>query len=472
MTANRVAIVGGGLAAMAAAVALAQRGVAVELFEARRRLGGRAASFDDPATGEKVDHCQHVSMGCCTNLADFARRVGIAHLFRRYRTLSFIDPKGRRSDFTAKTLPAPLHLAPGLMALKYLSASERFSIARTMLKLARTTTSGADEGPVIGQWLSDHGQSARAIELFWSVVLTSALGETVDRAGVHYARKVFVDAFLSHRSGYVVEVPTVSLDELYGMRLERCLVNLGVGIHLSCPVAALLGDGTGVRGIQLRNGTARQFDAVIVATAWRKAAALLRTLDSAAAMADSLDRLQSSPITGVHLWFDRPMGDLDHAVLVGRLSQWLFRRQWKGESAESQSGYYYQVVISGSRDVATTSRDAIVGQVVEELREAFPVGRDACLIQARLVTDPEAVFSPVPGVDRWRPAQRTPVANLFLAGDWTMTGWPSTMEGAVRGGYLAAEALLNQGGATEKIVVADLKRSLLARRLLSDRGGG
>ena len=217
-----MAVVGGGLAGLAAAAALAERGVRVELFEARRQLAGRAGSFRDPATGELVDHCQHVSMGCCTNLADFCRRTGIADCFRRDSRLHFFAPDGRRYDLAAnRWLPAPLHLAPSFLRLGYLTLGERLAIARALWKLARMprcitthTMTAADQlsaskgewsmpatepFTTAGEWLRRNGQSEQSIKLFWEPVLISALGESLERAGPAYARKVFVDGFMVSR---------------------------------------------------------------------------------------------------------------------------------------------------------------------------------------------------------------------------------------------------------------------------------
>ena len=178
---------------------------------------------------------------------------------------------------------------------------------------------------------------------------------------------------------------------------------------------------------------------------------------------------QSAPISAVHLWFDRPITELPHAVLPGRLSQWVFNhgKQAPAGSDDAQGrGYYYQVVISASRELADQAREATIAKVREELAAAWPEAAQAKLIQSRLITQQHAVFSPLPGTERLRPNQRTGVPNLFLAGDWTATGWPATMEGAVRSGYLAAEAVLGSLGWPAEILVPDLPRPWLARRVI------
>jgi squalene-associated FAD-dependent desaturase len=487
MSAPRVAIIGGGLAGLAAALRLAEQGLRVELFEARRTLGGRAASFRDPATGEWIDHCQHVAMACCTNFHDFCRRAGISGEFDRYDTLHFFGPDGRRCDFRAsRWLPPPLHLAGALWRQKYLTVGERMGIARALLRLARqrsphalrADTSGGTP-PVqlpltageqayaaeaakcphaeradytIGHWLRAHGQSQRAIDLFWSVVLVSALGETVDRAAFAPARKVFVDGFMANRAGYQVDVPRRSLRELLDERVAAKLTQLGVIIHRQMPVEHVLGDDKRLCGLRLAAGNEVACDGAIIAVPWRRVWPLVpESLQTTLNNLQATERIASSPISGVHLWFDRAITDLPHAVLVGRLSQWLFRREVGGS-------HYYQVVISASRDLSALTPEQIISAVRDDLRSVFPAARAAVLHQAKVVTEREAVFSYTPEFTALRPGTQTAIPNLFLAGDYVQTGWPATLESAVRSGYLAAEGVLQQFDQPAKLMVDDLPR--------------
>jgi squalene-associated FAD-dependent desaturase len=468
-TVPRIAIVGGGLAGLAAAVALADRGLAVTLFEARRQFGGRAGSFRDPEAEAWVDHCQHVSLGCCTNLADFCARTGLAELLRYDGTLHFFGPDGQQRDVSAsRWLPAPLHLLPALWRLKYLSVRERVKIMFALRSLARTAAKDDAGGLAIGQWLREHGQSERAIELFWTPVIVSALSETLERAAVPAVRKVFVDAFLGDRRGFEMQVPCVPLGEFYGERLERWLREHRVAVRLECAIKQIEGDAGGVKEIELASGERVAVEAVVLAVPWRRVCEFQgETLRSLLPELKNVEQFESAPITAVHLWFDRAISDLPHAVLPGRLSQWVFNHgvQELAEEAEEQAvrGHYYQVVISASRELRSQSREETIVKVREELAAVWPAANQAKLMKARLITQQHAVFSPLPGIERLRPQQKTSVPNLFLAGDWTATGWPATMEGAVRSGYLAAEQLLLTVGRPEIILVADLPRPWLAR---------
>lgn len=221
----------------------------------------------------------------------------------------------------------------------------------------------------------------------------------------------------------------------------------------------------------LRDGTARAFDAYIVAAPWKAAGRLFN--EALAATMPNLARLSqlpTSPISAVHLWFDRPITPLDHAVLVGRLSQWVFNRGVdKSDDPQRGGTYYYQVVISGPRGIVGGSQKRIVHLVCEDLCEVFPASWKASLVHGRVIADRDAVFAPTPEWEALRPTQVTPVPNLFLCGDWTATGWPATMEGAVRSGRMAAEGVLTASGtkrANLRLVTPDLPRGWLARWLI------
>lgn len=449
----RVAVVGGGLAGLAAAAALADAGCLVTLLEARRRCGGRAASFEDPVTGGLVDACQHVAMGCCTNFLDLCRWGGIDDAFRRDRTLWFIGPAGDRSRCTpSRHLPAPLHLAPLLVAMRHFSLAEKLSLAMGMVRLARHRPDARAGAATALEWLHSIGQPERVIRLFWQPVIESALGESIDLVSVAASRKVIVDGFLVHRDAADLVVPTEPLGVLFGERLTARLEATGVEVRTATAVTGIARDRD--RAVAVMAGADRlPCDAVVIAVPWKPAARLLPDM-----VAVGEERLAGSPITAVHLWFDRDVLDVPHAVLVGRVSQWVFR----GAPGDG----HCQVVISASRGLMQTDRRGIVDAVAAELREVFPAARGAALRDARVVTDPTAVLSVRPGVESLRPAARTTVRNLFLAGDWTATGWPSTMEGAVRSGRAAAVSVGDHLGVSVQSLTADLPRGLLARLLI------
>jgi squalene-associated FAD-dependent desaturase len=465
-----VVIVGGGLAGLAAAAALTGRGLRLTLVESRPRLGGRASSFLDPATGEYVDNCQHVSMSCCTNLTDFCRRVGTADLFRREPEIVFLGPDGRLSTLRSGWLPAPFHLAISFLQAHYLTWSDKRRVAYGLacLRLAR----GDRPGESFATWLLEHGQTVRTISLFWATVLVSALNERLDQMDVSHARKVFLDGFLRDRHGYQMEIPLVPLGELYGTRLEDWLEAQKVEVRLTSGVRAIeIDEEGGVTGVVLRSGETIAADFVVAAVPFDRIDALFS--EAARQRLPGLEEAKSltpSPITGVHLWFDRPICPVAHVVTVGRLIQWVFNHTaLQGRAAPDGGGQYLQLVISASYDLLALDKAAIRDAVLQELGEIWPATREAKLLRWWVVTEHGATFGVRPGVDAHRPPQRTPVDGLFFAGDWTATGWPATMEGAVRSGYRAAEGILEDLSRPTRLICPELWLGPLARMFLGRR---
>jgi squalene-associated FAD-dependent desaturase len=289
-------------------------------------------------------------------------------------------------------------------------------------------------------------------QTFLGVVLTSALNETPERIGLKYARKVFVDGFLTHRRGFEVELPTVPLGRLYGAELRSWLDQHGIELQFQQAVKALHVASGRVERVELRSGRLLSADWYIAAVPFDRLLEMLPPvlIENQPYFRD-LKNLDTSPITSVHLWLDRPVMKLPHVVLVDCVGQWVFNR---GKVAEGE--YYLQVVVSAARQFRGLSHKEIETRIIAELRQLFPPAQRATLLRARVVTEHAATFSAVPGVDRWRPAQSSPLDNLLVCGDWTATGWPATMEGAVRSGYLAATALLGRLGQRVSLLQPDL----------------
>jgi squalene-associated FAD-dependent desaturase len=432
-------VIGGGLAGLAAAAKLGKAGVRVTLLEARQRLGGRAGSFTDAATGQMVDACQHVAMGCCTEFLDFCREVGIGDLLAVQDVLHFLSPDGRMSRFAADPWPAPAHLGRALLGARYLTPGEKLRVAYGLARLLREP---ADADPPAKDWLLRHGQTQRTISRFWAVVLTSALNETVDRVGLKYARKVFLDGFVATRDAWKVHVPTVPLGAFYGERLRDHLAKNNVAVVENAAVKSLAFD-SAFRlppSALLRNGQSFSADAVVLAVPFDRVLGLLPDAVAADPFFVRIAKLLPSPITSVHLWTDRPLTKLPHVVFVDCLCQWAFAKS-------SENEHYLQVVVSAARDLKGLGGEEITRRVIAELNRLLPDARHANVLRTKVVTEHTATFSAEPGVDANRPPQRTPIPGLFLAGDWTQTGWPATMEGAVRSGRLAAEEVIKGWGA-------------------------
>lgn len=476
---NDVLIVGGGLAGLATAVALADEGLKVLLLESRPRLGGRASSFEDSVTGELIDNCQHVAMGCCTNFWHLCRVTGLDSAFRKEPFLTFVgppDPTGKRIPefcrFEAATFPlgsAPFHLSSTFAGLTYLSSQDRFAIVCGLLAILSDRPQVNDQRS-FADWLRVNQQPTSTIERFWEIVLVSALSESLDRISYASARKVFVDGFLANRAGWEVWLPTVPLDVLYSDRLHPWLTERGVKVCLKTGVERLMEEGGRICAVELRNGERLSAQQFVLAVPHHRLLDLLPNSLRQQREIAAVEQIESAPIASVHLWFDRPITLLPHAVLVGRLSQWVFNRSCAGNagpSASSPSGCYYQVVISNARSLASRPHSEVVDEVVAELKSVWPWASDARLLHSRVVVEHHAVFSPLPGSDEVRLPQQSPISNLQFAGDWTRTGWPATMEGAVRSGFLAAENVLKQLGRTKTWRQPDLPIEWPLRLMLS-----
>jgi zeta-carotene desaturase len=464
-----VIVIGGGLAGLSSAVALAEAGFRVRLLEKRPHLGGRAASYVLPG-GEHVDNCQHVTLGCCTNLEEFYRRVGAANQIQFFERLMFATPDGRRGVIQSAALPPPLHMAFSFAFYPLLGLADKFAIAQALLAIA---ISGGQPGDlasnVAGEnismlaWLKKHRQTDRAIRRFWEVILVSALDEDLGRIDARYGIDVFWKAFLSTRAGYRVGIPRVPLSELYeGCR--RALAAQGGEVQLRAGVRGFQVAAGRVTGVEREDGSVETADYYLAAVPQDVLPELLpaEIVNGEPAFHD-LRNLRTSPITGVHLWFDRTVMTEPFLTLLDTTTQWVFNKtQLYGTSAEN-GGQYLQLVISASYKLTSLSRQEIIALCLVELRAVLPAIRDASLVKGTVVKEMSATFSPAPGSDQWRPRQGTSPTGLFLAGDWTSTGWPSTMEGAVRSGFLAAEAILSDAGTPRKLLQPDLRAEGLAR---------
>jgi len=430
----RVLIAGGGLAGMAAAAALGGAGYQVDLFEARPFLGGRATSYALPGApegeAETIDNCQHILLRCCVNLLGFYERLGARDRIRFYREFYFIEPGGRISTLRRGRLPAPFHFTGAFLRLSFLDRHDKVGIARAMAALGRERTRRKDlERISMLDWLLQKHQTPRAIDRFWRQVLVSAVGEDLDRIAAVHGFQVFWLGFLARADSYEMGVPAIPLGELYSTDRWKRWPN--VRIHFRSPVEAVDGAGFVVAGQRLTG------DFHVVALPFERLAALGLPAPS----------FEHSPITGVHLWFDREVTTLPHATLLDRTMQWMYNKD---------GGRYLQLVVSASRDLTNLSRNEIVDIAVGDLRLFFPRVRDANLVKAHVVKEQRAIFSAAPGTEAQRPGAATALANVFLAGDWTRTGWPATMEGAVRSGYIAAEAVTRAAGDARQFLLPDV----------------
>jgi zeta-carotene desaturase len=294
------------------------------------------------------------------------------------------------------------------------------------------------------------------------VVLVSALSEELDRIDARYGIDVFWKAVLSNKTGYRMGVPAVALGELY----EGCRAAIeqkGGEVVFRSPLRGLRVESGKLVAVLFDEGREESADAYVLALPHLVLSELLPpSLKQTDTAFGNLDKIVDAPITGVHLWFDRQVMTEPFFSLLDTTTQWIFNKSAlyagaNGARPSSEKGQYLQLVISASYDLLQKSRQEIIDLCLKEVRHALPAARGANLLKATVIKEAAATFSPRPGVDRWRPTQQTNIAGLFLAGDWTATGWPATMEGAVRSGYLAAEAVLRTAGTPKQFLQPDLK---------------
>lgn len=464
MSCESAIVIGGGLAGLSAATALAESGIRVQLLEKRPYLGGRATSYALP-DGSHIDNCQHVTLGCCTNLADFYQRTGAAGKIRHYDVLYFADRKGRASSIRSSPLPPPFHTSLSFLKFNSLHWQDKRAIAKALLSIARSGGHSSEtNGMTMLEWLRQNEQTETAIQRFWRVVLVSALDEELHLTDARYGIDVFWKAFLQNRKGYVLGVPCVPLGDLYE-ECRRGIERRSGAIQVRATVRELRFREEKFESVRLDDGRELHADACIAAVPHDVLLELLpEEMRANHSTFGKLRSLQTSPITGVHLWYDREVLDLPFLTLMDHTVQWIFNKSAlyraksgsEKQSAEASGEQYLQLVISASYDLIPKSRQEIIDLCVKEVGEVLPRARATQLRKASVVKEVHATFSPRPGSDMFRPPQRTELQGFFLAGDWTRTGWPSTMEGAVRSGYLAAEAVLEFAGAARALLVPDL----------------
>ena len=437
-------VIGAGFAGLSAAAALAERNVRVLVLEARPTLGGRATAFTDPATGERVDNGQHVMFGCYHETFRFLRRIGTdSHvLVQRQLTVDTIDRAGRRSRLKCPVLPSPLHLLAGILAWDALGWRDRLAALRIRGALRGASAEGRThrdgqtlEDLTVRAWLQAHGQTPRLIELLWEPLAVAALNQPIDIAAATTFAAVLAQMFGRDPRSASLALPLKPLDELYALPARSYVEQRGGAVETGA-VASI--DVNGNASTVTVGGRRLGARAIICAVPWYALAEVFPARPAAlSAVLAAAAHTDASPIVTVNLWFDRVVTDQMFIGLPGRTMQWVFdKRTVFGEQASHLS-----LVSSGAVSVVGRSNDELIDLAVEEVRGALPAARSAVVTRGVVVRERRATFSVAPG-QPLRPSVETPVAGLFLAGDWIDTGLPATIEGAVVSGHRAAAAVM------------------------------
>lgn len=449
-----VVIAGGGLAGLTAAVTLADVGARVCLIEAKRRLGGRATSFVDTARGEVLDNCQHVALGCCRAYLGLCERLKVMDCFDWYSKQYWVEAGGRVSVIEPSSLPAPLHYAGSFLRAKHLTWEEKGAIARGMINIRLSEREMYKEW-TFGAYLAMAEQPKGAIAKFWEPVIVSACNLSVDRVCAASALKVFQDGFLSDVKAGVMGVPKVPLLRLYDA-VEQVICESGGEVRLGESVVGIDEDGKGVMVSKGRNEMRVEGERVICALPVARACALLagderltgvRRILARSEMRDPREENGEgaaggenfySSILGVHVEFDQHVTMLPHVVLVDRGTQWIFRKDADGRR--------FHAVISGADAWMSLTEEEIINRIADDVRACFVEARYSKVVWGRAVKERQATFAATPAVEAAREGV-TAMARVslgrerrgvVLAGDYTNTQWPATMEGATLSGLEAA----------------------------------
>jgi squalene-associated FAD-dependent desaturase len=456
---SKVMVIGGGLAGITAAIALAESGADVTLLEARPRLGGATCSFS--RDGLTVDTGQHIFLGCCSAYRGLLDRLGMTeHTTLQDRfDVTVLAPGGRggvvppgasraygadgrprKARLRRTALPGPLHMLPALGRYPFLSRTERASVARPALAMRFVDPADpAVDTQRFGDWLAQRGQSERTRRALWDLFSVSALNIAGDDASLALAAVVVKTGLLGKNNAADIGVPALPLGELHGDAGGTLLAKLGARVSLGAKVTAVEpADGGGYR-VRLADDELTA-DAVVLAVPHEKAAALVPAGALPERTVASWAGLGASPIVNVHVIYDRPVMDLPFVAAIDSPVQWVFDRT-KISGMDRPGHQYLAISLSAADEYADTPAARLREIFVPALAELFPAARDARVAEFFVTRERRATFRQAPGTAALRPKAATQQPGLVLAGAWTDTGWPDTMEGAVRSGLAAAAEL-------------------------------
>ncbi len=435
-----VVVVGGGVAGLSAAVHLAAAGRTVHLIDRRQHLGGRTFSWRDDVTGDVVDNGQHLLMGCYAETLRYLEMIGSRHLARLQPSLhiDFADVSNGRTDaLRAGWLPAPLHVFAGLLRLRTLSAADKLRLLPLGVELLWSAPwkEYALQHMSVEYWLKELRQSDDARRYLWDVIAIGSLNDHPSRVSALPFFRVLRTAFFGKRSNASLLVPSVGLSDLLVNPAKRYIESRGGTVTTGSAVSEVIVKN--VRAVGVRVGPQEVLAASVILAVPHYAITPSLLPSSTPPKSSSFP---SSPIITVNLWFDREVMKPEFVALLNGRLQWAFNRSRMLGS--TSAGQYIACVISGASEFVDEEKDALVQMAVEDLSAVFPSVRSAVLKHSLVVKEIRATFTPIPGSETWRPGTTTETSGLFLAGDWTNTGYPATIEGAALSGRKAAEEAL------------------------------
>lgn len=439
---KKVIVIGGGFAGLAASAELVSSGNSVTLVEQRRYLGGRAYSFHDRNIDIELDNGQHLLMGCYENTFRFLNTIGTTDRLYIQDNLhvDFLETNGHAYKFDCLPLPPPFHAASGILRFNALKLSERIRMLNVVREML-FDTADPEKDCAVSEWFERLGQGKESRDRFWNVLTYAAMNEGPDAASASLFKAVLKKAFFKSRRGSRLIFPAVPLSRLYVDDAEDYIRRQGGVIEKGCLVTEILIENDAVSGIRLRDGRVLTGDDYIAAVPYYSLQRLLseEIMEKHRSCFRRIRDLAPSPILSIHLLFDRSITDYPFAAFIDSPIQWFFNK----EKIYRDNAYrgLFSLVISGAHLHVEWDKERLLEMALTEIGKVFPESSSAKLLYGKIIRERFATFSPRPGIQRHRPDQKTPVKNLFLAGDWTDTGLPATIESAVTSGYRCAEMI-------------------------------
>ena len=447
-TRRRSALVfGGGLAGIAASKRLAEAGWQVTLLEARSSLGGRVFSFREPQSGRVLDNGQHIIVGACTNMIAFLEAIAARHLWHLQPQLdvAVYDRRQRLGRLYGVSTPTPMHLLPAFLTYSHLGWLDKAKAARAIVSMMRVNRQAPElESMTFYDWLKSRGQTDRIVANLWNVLIEGTLNDNIREVSASMGLMIIQDGLLAGQRTINVGYPTVPLNEALARPAQGYLEKLGVRVTTGCPVRCVNTDANRrVESITVGNGSSLQADAYVSAVPFWTLPKLFSGSMADASTVRGLSNLQTSPIVNVYLLYDQQVMTDDFCYILNSPLQWVFNSTLIYGDRIQENQQSLSVSVSAAWEYIDVERSRFSHTIANEMLAAFPKARDATLLDAVVVKQRNATFRCITGANQHRPGPRTESPNLFLAGEWTNTGWPSTMESAVISGYNAAEAVIS-----------------------------
>ncbi len=431
----------------------------VTLVEQRPYLGGRAFSFVDPETGCEVDNGQHVFLGCCSYYIDFLRKLGTLPMTHLQPTLQLkvMNGSGKAGLLGVAPLPPPFHLLPSFLRFPHLGLKDKLLAIYGLARVRFTNRHHPSlERESFHQWLTRHHQTERAIRNLWNLLILPTLNDDIGQVSAAMGLMIFQEGVLKNRHSSAVGYSRVGLSTLMGEAASAFIQHHGGQLLLGKQVTHLTVEDGRVQGAELRGGEVIQGDIYIIALPFNTLSSILPLgdlPDEAAPFFQKMGMLSTAPIVNVHLWYDRPIMEEEFVAFVDHPIQWVFNKSrilsenhssvtaTGTHTSVEEEGQYLCISLSGAWDYIQRSKEELREMFIKAMATVFPQARNARVVRSLIVKQEHATFRCVPGAAALRPSTETPIDNLFLAGEWTDTGWPSTMEGAVRSGVKAAHTI-------------------------------